>query len=89
MLVKNLPSKQLFFIIFFRMILDGIAAYKFLFSGKPKHFIAVGKAHFSFYKSLVKMYQKRNASQKTNYFKTNSIVYKYFIKGLKEFTSIF
>lgn len=89
MLVKNLPSKQLFFIIFFRMILDGIAAYKFLFSGKPKHFIAVGKAYFSFYKNLVKMYQKRNASQKTNYFKTNSIVYKYFIIGLKEFTSIF
>ena len=42
MLVKNLPIGELFLVIFMRMILDGIAALKFLVQGKmPK---SIGKA---------------------------------------------
>ncbi|WP_338409090.1 glycosyltransferase family 2 protein [uncultured Flavobacterium sp.] len=89
MLVKNLPFKKLLPIIFLRMVLDGIAAFKFLFQGKLFHFIAVGNAHFSFYGNLIKCYRKRNKIQKPNYFKTKSIVYLYFIKSKNYFTLIF
>ena len=34
MLTKNLPKKQLFSVIFIRLVLDGIAAIQFFFSGK-------------------------------------------------------
>jgi GT2 family glycosyltransferase len=49
MLVKNLPKKGLFFRIFFRMVLDGIAGIRFLTQGKFSHTFAILKAHFSFY----------------------------------------
>lgn len=80
MLLKNLPSNLLFPILFIRMILDGIAAIRFLTQGKFKHFLAVLKAHFSFYSLIFKFYKKRANFQKNNYFKVNSIVYNYFIK---------
>ena len=89
MLVKNLPKKMLFKILFLRMILDGIAAFKFLLEGKFFHFIAVGKAHFSFYKNCFQIYKKRIEFQKVGYYKTYSIVYEYFIKGKKKFSQIF
>lgn len=85
MLVKNLPFVKLFFIIIFRMILDGMAAFKFLFQGKIFHFMAVINAHFSFYGNFIKFYKKRVKNNNSNYFKTRSIVYKYFIKGQKTF----
>ena len=44
MLVKNLPKNKFIQVLFIRMILDGIAAFKFLFQGKLKHFLAVGKS---------------------------------------------
>jgi GT2 family glycosyltransferase len=87
MLVKNLPFVKLFFIITFRMILDGIAAFKFLFQGKIFHFMAVINAHFSFYGNFIKFYKKRAKNNNSNYFKTRSIVYKYFIKGQKIFNT--
>ena len=49
MLIKNLPKKVLFRVLFIRMVLDGIAGMKFLLEGQPKHLFAVLKAHFSFY----------------------------------------
>ena len=80
MLVKNLPIRKLFLILCFRMILDGIAAFKFLFQGKVFHFMAVFNAHFSFYGNFRKFYSKRSKKNKPNYFKIRSIVYDYFIK---------
>ena len=85
MLVKNLPQNQIFKVIFIRMILDGIAAFKFLFQGKISHFFAVVKAHYSFYKKINSFYSKRTGIQLTNYFHTNSIVWNYFIKKKKQF----
>jgi len=80
MLTKNLPSKVLFVTLFIRMIFDGLAGIYFLFQGKPKHFIAVIKAHFSFYRQFWTFYKKREKHQRTDYFKTKSIVLKYFIE---------
>lgn len=81
MLTKNLPKSSLFKILFKRMLLDGIAAFQFLFQGKPKHFIAVLKAHYHFYKNFSSAYNKREKFQRDQYFRTKSIVYSHFIKN--------
>lgn len=87
MLVKNLPKKQLFYVILIRLILDGIAGIQFLFQGKLDHFIAILKAHFQFYSQIFINYKKRDQIQTEKYYNTESIVYLYFIKGIKEFKS--
>jgi GT2 family glycosyltransferase len=88
-LLKNLPKNKLFVIIFLRLILDGIAATKFLIQGKPKHFVAVIKAHFSFYKNFKKQLNKRNHLVKVKkYYNINSIVWQYFVLGKKKFSDL-
>jgi hypothetical protein len=79
-LLKNAAGAKAFIALFARMFLDGIAAFQFLFQGKPRHFLAVLKAHLSFYGLFPKFLQKRkeNAS-KIKYFKIKSIVYQSFI----------
>lgn len=85
MLTKNLPKNQLFFRLFGRMVLDAFAAFYFLIQGKPKHFVAILRAHGSFYSQFKKFYHKRDSFQRKNYFKTKSVVYAYFIKSGKIF----
>ena len=89
MLTKNLPKNQLFSIIFIRLFLDGLAGIQFILKGKFKHFFALLKAHFSFYILVNQFYKKRGAVHKKKYYLTNSIVYCYFIKKIKLFSSIF
>jgi hypothetical protein len=89
MLLKNSPKKQLFSIILVRMILDGIAGVQFIFQGKFKHFLAILKAHFQFYNLFSTHYKKRGQFQTEKYFITKSIVYLYFIKGIKVFKNTF
>jgi GT2 family glycosyltransferase len=86
MLVKNLPKKQLFSVILIRLTLDGIAGIQFLFQGKSEHFVAILKAHFQFYNQFFINYKKRDQFQTEKYYNTKSIVYLYFIKGIKVFT---
>ena len=52
LLFKNLPSRKLGYILILRMLLDGMAAMKFLFTFQFKYFWAVLKAHLSFYKMI-------------------------------------
>lgn len=85
MLTKNLPAVSLFWILFCRMILDGIAGIQFLSQGKRVHFTAILKAHFSFYRLFSNAYKKRNAFQTKKYYKAKSIVFSYYIKGGKVF----
>ncbi|RZJ68184.1 MAG: glycosyltransferase family 2 protein [Flavobacterium sp.] len=89
MLLKNVPSNQLFQVLFVRMLLDGVAAFRFLFQRKFQHFWAVAKAHLMFYKLFRINYLKRRSLQKTNYFKLKSIVKAYFVDGKKTFDSLF
>lgn len=89
MLTKNLPSNQLFQRILFRMVLDGVAGIQFLFQGKPKHFVAILKAHYSFYRNFYSIYKKRELIQRKNYFKIKSIVFVYFIRNGKVFGNLF
>ncbi len=85
-LTKNAPGNYVF-LLFQRLLLDGIAGVKFLFEGKPIHTFAIVKAHFSFYSNFTKMKEKRKQSvqKKKNYFLTKSIVWEYFIKRKKIF----
>jgi GT2 family glycosyltransferase len=87
MLTKNLPKSQLLFVIFVRMVLDGIAGIKFLFGGKLKHFTAILRAHFAFYKMFSSALAKRETMQKLTYYRTKSIVFDYFILKNKIFNS--
>ena len=89
MLTKNLPSDQLFKILFSRMILDGVAAIQFLVQGKPKHFLAILKAHWSFYGFFKIYYRKRDKSQKINYYYLKSIVYAFYVNKISSFNDLF
>jgi GT2 family glycosyltransferase len=89
MLTKNLPKNQLFQIIFSRLCLDGLAGIQFIMKGKFKHCWAILKAHFYYYHLAYQFSKKRGAIQKSNYYKTNSIVYRYFMKNGKVFADLF
>lgn len=89
MLTKNLPKNQLFTILFMRMCLDGLAGIQFILKGKFKHFWAIMEAHFTFYNLIFQFYKKRGTNQKLNYYKTNSIVYSFFVKNGKVFENLF
>lgn len=85
-LVKNVKGAKVWGIIFIRLILDAIAAFQFLFQGKPKHFSAILKAHFSFYTLIRKFLKKRRIyAKKTKYYRINSIVWYYFIRKKHHF----
>jgi GT2 family glycosyltransferase len=89
MLTKNTPGNQCFFILFARMILDGIAGIRFILKGKFKHTFAIIKAHLSFYALLFKTIRKRHSKIRSNYYKINSIVYAYFVKNWTIFADKF
>ncbi|PHS05326.1 MAG: dTDP-Rha--alpha-D-GlcNAc-pyrophosphate polyprenol alpha-3-L-rhamnosyltransferase [Kordia sp.] len=84
-LAKNAPKNKGFELIFTRLCLDGLTGVKYVFELKPLHTLAIIKAHFSFYGQLPKMLKKRNHTpQKANYYQTKSIVWNYFVKGIKK-----
>jgi hypothetical protein len=79
-LTKNLPQKKLFYLLFIRLILDGIAGLRFLWQGKWKHVFAILKAHFSFYFLFISMYKKRDVNQMENYYEMKSVVISYYLR---------
>lgn len=94
-LTKNHSPKNLFPKIFLRLILDGIAACKFLFDGQAKHFFAVIKAHFAYYKQLPKTLQKRKQLKNSAGFKFSfsqvykgNIVNEHFLRKKKTFKEL-
>ncbi|URM35751.1 glycosyltransferase family 2 protein [Flavobacterium anhuiense] len=89
MMVKNLPKRGLFWVIFFRMILDGVAGIRFLTQGKFGHTFAILKAHFSFYCLSLKYLGKRKDFQIQQYYIVKSIVFLYYIRKLTLFKEIF
>ncbi len=88
MLAKNLPSDHLLPIILSRLVLDGIAGIKFLFQLKPAHCFSIIHAHFSFYATYTRFRRKREKYQRTDYYRINSIVWQYFVKGKKVFREL-
>ena len=94
-IAKNHSPRFLFFKIIFRMKLDGIAAFKFLLDGQPKHFVAVIRAHFAFYGWLPKtMAKRKQAKLHPNFQYTMAMAYngnmvlEHFIRKKNSFTEL-
>lgn len=92
MLFKNLPKPQFKRIFLLRMVLDGVAAVKFIVGFNFKEFWAVIKAHASFYRNFRKLKRKRKEVQKqvvvTNHPEIfqKSIMWKFFIQKKRKFS---
>jgi GT2 family glycosyltransferase len=97
-LVKNYHRSPIFLLLVKRMVLDGVAAFRFLTEGKWSYFIAVIKAHVSFYAKSITMFKKRRRLLKANRdlqqtpnetgWYTGSIVRDYFIANKHHFTDL-
>lgn len=88
-IVKNVPSQWFLFVLFSRLILDGIAGLKFIVALKPTHTWAIIKAHVSFYKSFFKFYKKRRKLERNNNYNLHvSIVWQCFGLGRKKFSDL-
>jgi GT2 family glycosyltransferase len=76
-------------ILFVRMLLDGIAAFRFLTQGKFSHFFAIFKAHRSFYFRLKNLIRKRKKFQKKKQnFAVKSIVWHSFVLNIRKFSRL-
>ncbi len=99
MMLKNVPGNQLLQRLFVRLCLDGIAALRFLFSGKFASFKAVVKAHWSFELGIFKYWRSRKAANnlvkenrlgppRSNQIYSGSILKDYFLSGKRKFSDI-
>ena len=85
-ITKNLPRRKAFVIIWLRLLLDGVAAIRFIFQFKINHCIAILRAHLSFYRHFRSMYKKREkANFILKYYATKSIVWSHFVHQVKKF----
>lgn len=89
MLTKNLPKDKLYWVLFCRMVLDAAAGIQFISQGKFKQFLAILKAHGSFYRLFLANYKKRDKFQSEKYYNQKSIVYLYFVKKVQIFKHLF
>ena len=64
MLYKNLPDNRLYKVFIARLVLDGVAAIKFLFDGGFMDLFAVVKAHWDFF-FMINTYKFINCKSKT------------------------
>ena len=79
MLLKNLPKSTLFWVIPFRLILDGVAGIYFGFKDGFPHLWAVLRAHFGFYGMLGSTLKLRGKNQIKNYYQTKWLIFKHFL----------
>ena len=92
MLFKNLPFLKLLVTLLLRLPLDGIAALTFIKKEKGiLHVLSVLRAHLVFYVSIPLLFIKRvRINQKDNLVGKSdfSILYKYYIMGIKKFSEL-
>ncbi len=79
--------------IFYRMALDGIAAWRFLFRGETANFWAVAKAHGAYYLALPSLLQKRKKCKPSEEIKLKglsekSLIYNFFIKKIHTYREL-
>lgn len=94
LLIKNLPKGKVFTVICMRLLLDHIAAYRFLFQGKVGDFKAIAAAHRHFLLHLKYWRSRRkvvngNKAYYSEQVLKGSIVYKHFIKKCRIFGEVF
>ncbi|NTW25542.1 MAG: glycosyltransferase family 2 protein [Lentimicrobium sp.] len=90
LLYKNLPAERLFPVFASRLILDGVAAFKFLVDGGFADFWAVVRAHMSFYRRFPVHRKKRQAINHSSVscIYQGNIVVDHFLRGKNKFTDI-
>jgi GT2 family glycosyltransferase len=94
LLFKNLPVFQLIPVMFIRMLLDGMSALTYLFSGSGRFFIAVIRAHLAFHRRiplLIKMRRQLRGTIRTGKFSEiypGSIVFDFFIRRKRYFSQL-
>jgi GT2 family glycosyltransferase len=94
MLFKNLHKHQFKRIFLARMVLDGIAAVKFILGFNFREFWAVLKAHAAFYRNLGKLIDKRKLVQQQVVVKDppevypKSIMWKFFLQKKRRFSEL-
>ncbi|MDM9631648.1 glycosyltransferase family 2 protein [Robiginitalea aurantiaca] len=85
-ITKNLPKRKAFPIVFSRLLLDAVAALRFVFQFKIRHAWAILRAHLSYYRHLPKTLRKRERKQFVEkYAVTTSIVWSYYVSRIKTF----
>lgn len=88
-LLKNRRGTKVYFLLFVRLLLDGLAGIQFLVKGKWGHIWAILRAHYSFYTLLPKYIQKRKkVANYTKYWHSRSIVWHYFVQKIRTFNDI-
>jgi GT2 family glycosyltransferase len=88
LIIKNQDFTKAYFIIFLRLILDGIAGLQFLFQGKFAHTWAIVQAHFAFYVQQFQYQKYRSQHNPLKSIYPNSILWAYFVKGKKKFRDL-
>lgn len=94
LLYKNLPTKFVIPVIFFRMCLDFISGNIYLLQGKYAFYWSVVKSHWIFITSLHRFYLKRSTFKKHfgnslhNEILKKSIVFQFFINKIKLFSNL-
>ncbi|MEN8116161.1 MAG: glycosyltransferase family 2 protein [Bacteroidota bacterium] len=94
MMYKNLPKNQFKRTFTVRMILDGVAAVKFIAGFDFREFWAVVKAHWAFYRNFTSLRKKRRDIQKQVIKKehtevySKSIMWKFFLQKKRKFSEL-
>jgi len=90
LLYKNLPANRLFLVFMVRILLDWVAAFKFLAEGGWGDFWAVTKAHWHFFGAIPKTRNKRKAqpAHTLTGIYNRSIVKEYYLRRKKKFSDL-
>jgi len=98
-IIKNEPNGKLLWLLPIRFVLDGVAGFKFLVTGKPKHTWSIVKAHLSLYTRVLGIFKRKKQERKfieamrkgperkAGRLK-GSIIWKYFVSGKNKFSEI-
>jgi GT2 family glycosyltransferase len=93
-IVKNAPRHKLIRYVFVRLCLDSLAALRYLFSNKWKHFFSIVHAHWDFLFFIRRWLKKRKLNQDPQIFAehkgyySKSIVIQYFMKGTRKVSEL-
>ena len=79
MMLKNLPLSKVFLILFFRLHLDGYAAFYLAYKNGWRFLWAVLKAHVYFYLQLPGSIKRRQKQQIDPYYQTKWLMFKHFL----------
>ncbi|MGB0523564.1 MAG: glycosyltransferase family 2 protein [Flammeovirgaceae bacterium] len=92
MIFKNLPSSQLWWIVFMRLVLDGVAGVRFLLQGELGNLMAIIRAHLAFYARIPSLLKQRKQIPRPKAGHIGqfniSIIWQHFVKGAKAFSDL-